>query len=126
VSFDIVILQPKHASEPLASLEEVVEAFPLGTPEEIRRQLDLVVPGIEWSSETSGIYQADEGYALEISIPDETRPSSLHVALHFGSQWEAAGSSAFDRLVRTLHSAHGWQSFAVSDNSSLLLDSAEE
>ncbi len=126
MSFDIVILQPTHSPEPLGSIEEVKGAFPLGTPGEIRAQLDLAVPGIDWSSETAGVYNAPEGFALEISIPDETRPSSVHVGLHFGSQWEGAGSAAFDHVVRALYQTHGWQSFAVSDNSALLVDGSGE
>jgi hypothetical protein len=121
VSFDVVILQPKPDTHVLGSIEEVGEAFPLGTPGEIRSQLDMAIHGIEWSSETSGIYKAPEGFALEISIPDETLPSSLHIALHFGREWEARGSTAFDGLVLRLYEAHRWQSFAVSDNLSLLV-----
>jgi hypothetical protein len=90
VSFDVVILQPREISELLASLEEVGNAFPLGTPDEIRRQMDLAIPHIEWSSGTSGAYKAKEGYVLEISIPDEKRPSSLHLALHSARAGKAA------------------------------------
>jgi hypothetical protein len=121
LSFDVVILQPKPDTQLLGTIEEVGEAFPLGTPAEIKSQLDMAIHGIEWSSKTSGIYNAPEGFALEISIPDETIPSSLHIALHFGREWEARGSAAFDGLVHRLYEAHRWQSFAVSDNSSLLV-----
>jgi len=43
VSFDIVLLQPNPDIELLQSLEEVGAAFPLGTPQEIRRQCDLAI-----------------------------------------------------------------------------------
>lgn len=79
------------------------------------------MPGIRWSS-NSGVYQAEEGFALELSIPDEVRPSSLHLSLHFGDAWKTAGSAAFDQLIQKLFESYRWQSFAVSDNSSLLLE----
>ena len=115
MSFDVVVLQPNPGAQLLQSLEDVSEAFPLGTPQEIRTQLELAIPDIKWSSESFGVYEAAEGFALELTIPDETRPSSLHLSLHFGSGWEEGGSAAFDRLVRVLYGAHRWQSFAVSD-----------
>jgi hypothetical protein len=125
VSFDVVVLQPNPGTQLLESLEGVSEAFPLGTPQEIRTQLGLAVPGIKWSSDNFGIYEAAEGFALELTIPDETGPSSLHLSLHFGQRWEEGGSAAFDRLVRVLYESHRWQSFAVPDNSSLLLEAGE-
>lgn len=101
MSFDIVVLQPKPDTGLLQSIEEVEEAFPLGTPEEIQKQCDQVIPGIKWSS-NSGVVQAEEGFALELSIPDEPRPSSLHLSLHFGESWQEKGSPAFDRLIQKL------------------------
>jgi hypothetical protein len=124
MSFDIIVLQPKPDEGLLADLLAVQDAFPLGTPGEIRRQCDQVIPGIAWSSNT-GVYEAKEGFAIEFSIPDETHPSSLHLSLYFGSSWETAGSAAFDRAVRRLYESLHWQSFAVSDNSSLLLGDPE-
>jgi hypothetical protein len=123
VSFDIVVLQPMPEGGLVRSLGEVEQAFPLGTPEEIRRQCDLVMPGISWSS-NSGVCQAQEGFAIEFSIPDEIRPSSLHLSLHFGNAWEAGGSAAFDQFIQKLYELNHWQSFAASDNSSLLLEEA--
>ncbi len=120
MSFDIVVIQPGVDQQPVKGLDEVEGALPLGTPAEIRKQLELVFPSIEWSSPTFGLYKAEEGYALELSIPDETHPSSLHLSLHFGQRWEAGASLAFDRMVRRLYESLHWQSFAVSDNSSLL------
>ncbi|WP_130483863.1 hypothetical protein [Sphaerotilus mobilis] len=108
----------------LHSIEEVQQAFPLGTAEDIQRQCNQVIPGIKWSS-NSGLFQAKEGFAIEFSIPDETRPSSLHLSLHFGASWEAGGSVEFDRIIHRLYESYRWQFFAVSDNSSLLLEEAE-
>lgn len=122
MSFDIVVSQPNPGTQLVQSLEDVGEAFPLGTPEEIQTQVELAIPGIKWSSDSFGIYEAAEGFALELTIPDETRPSSLHFSLHFGSGWEEGGGAAFDRLVKQLYESHRWQSFAVSDSSSLLLE----
>ena len=124
MSFDIIVLRPKPDEGLVADLLAVQDAFPLGTPEEIRRQCDRVIPGIAWSSNT-GVYEAKEGFAVEFSIPDETHPSSLHLSLYFGSSWETTGSAAFDRAVRRLYESLHWQSFAVSNNSSLLLGEPE-
>jgi hypothetical protein len=125
VSFDIIILRPKAGAALLQSIEEVQEVAPLGTAEEVRKKLNLVAPKIMWSSDTSGLLEAAEGYAVEISIPDEDLPSSLHLSLHFGSEWESEGRSAFDVFVRNLYEMHQWQAFAVSDNSALLIDGPE-
>ena len=125
MSFDIVVLQPQPAAGLVRDLGEIQQAYPLGTPEEIRRQCDLAIPGITWSSGNSGVYHAPEGFAIEFAIPDETHPSSLHLSLHFGRTWEAVGSAAFDQLVHKLYASYRWQSFAVSDNSSLLQEGAE-
>jgi hypothetical protein len=123
LSFDIVVLHPKPDTSLLRSIEEVEQAFPLGPPEEIRRQCDLAIPGINWTS-NSGVYRAAEGFAVEFSIPDEVRPSSLHLSLHYGTSWESGGNAAFDRMIHLLYESYRWQSFAVSDNSSLLLEEA--
>ncbi len=124
MSFDIVVLRPNPDIALLGSLEEVEQAFPLGTPEEIRKQCEQVIPGIRWSSNL-GFFQAEEGFAVEFSIPDETRPSSLHLSLRYGESWPAGGSAAFDQIIQKLYASYRWQSFAVSDNSSLLLGEAE-
>ena len=123
LSFDIIVLQPSPDIGVLRSIEEVREVFPLGTPEEIQRQCNRVVSGIKWTA-NSGAFEAKEGFVLEFSIPDETRPTSLHLSLYFGESWEEKGSAAFDRLVHNLYDSLRWQSFAASDNSSLLI--AEE
>lgn len=82
------------------------------------------MPGIKWSA-NSGAFKAKEGFALEFSIPDEARPSSLHLSLYFGESWEEKGRAAFDRLMQSLYKSFRWQSFAVSDNSSLLFGEVE-
>lgn len=125
MSFDIVVLQPHPDVGLLSSLVEVQEAFPLGTPEQVQKQCDLAVPDIRWSSASAGLYRAQEGFTVEFSIPDEMQPSSLHLALHFGSGWETGGSASFDQMIKKFFELYRWQSFAVSDNSSLLLEQEE-
>lgn len=125
MSFDIVVLRLDEAEGLLPGLEHVDQALPLGTREEIRAYCDAVFPGIKWSTEVFGLYQADSGYAIEISIPDEPEPTSLHLCLFFGHAWEGAASSSFDQAMKRLYELRHWQSFAASDNSSLLLAKEE-
>jgi hypothetical protein len=124
LSFDFFILKPRPDTGLVGSLDGVQETFPLGAPEEIKRQCDLAISGISWSA-NSGLYQAKEGFVIEFSIPNEGNPLSRHLTLHFGSSWEEAGSAAFDRLIQKLYELLRWQSFAASDNSSLLISRAD-
>jgi hypothetical protein len=124
MSFDIVVLRVDETEGRLPSLEDVDQVLPLGNREEVRARCDAVFPGIKWSTEVFGLYQADTGYAIEISIPDAPQPTSLHLCLFFGQAWEGAASSSFDHAIQRLYALHQWQAFAASDNSSLLL--AEE
>jgi hypothetical protein len=126
MSFDIVVLRLNPGAGLAPSLLEVEDTLPLGTHDEIRKHCDAVFSGISWSSATFGLYQAPEGYALELSIPeDDESPTSLHLGLFFGPDWEDRSSASFDRAIQKLYELHQWQSFAASDNSSLLLESDE-
>ena len=116
MSFDIVVLQPGPDVGLLPRLDEVQAAIPLGTPEQVQTQCDLAVPDIRWSSPSAGLYRAQEGFAVEFSIPDEMWPSSLHLALHFGPGWETGGSASFDQMIKKFYELYRWQSFAVSDH----------
>ena len=121
MSFDIVVLKPMPDSALVSILESIGEIANLGTAAEIRSQCDAVLGRIKWSTEAFGLYEAPEGFALEFAIPAKGAIESLHITLHFGSKWESIGSEAFDRTVRRFYEMNGWQAFAVSDNSSLLL-----
>lgn len=121
MSFDIVVLQPRPDVGLLSSLEEVQAAIPLGTPEEVQKQCNLAVSNIRWSLASAGLYRVQEGFSVEFSIPDEMQPSSLHLALYFGPGWETGGRSSFEQMIKKFYELYRWQSFSVSDNSSLLL-----
>ncbi len=126
MSFAIVVLRLQPDAGIVPSLLEVEDTLPLGTHAEIRKHCDAVFSGINWSSSTFGLYHAPEGYALELSIPDDDEnPTSLHLGLIFGPEWEDRGSDSFDRAIQDLYELHQWQSFSASDNSSLLLESDE-
>lgn len=120
MSFDIVVLRLEPEVGIVSSLEDVEGVCTLGTPDEIQKLCVHTFSGIEWSSVNEGLYRAPEGFSIELSIPNEKQPSSLHLSLHFGANWASASRSVFDELVRRLYLQHHWQSFAVSDNSSLL------
>lgn len=120
MSFDIVVLRLKPEIGIAWSLEDVEDVCPLGTPDDIQKKCENSFSGIRWSSKNGGLYRAPEGFSIALSIPDEDQPSSLHLSLHFGTNWESSSRSAFDELVHSMYQKHGWQSFAVSDNSSLL------
>lgn len=124
MSFDIVVLKPR-SSAVLLSLEDVEEVDVLGNPSEIRRNLNQISEQLEWSTDTFGHFLASEGFALEFSLPSDPQPTSLHVTLHFGERWEDGGSEAFDEIVSEWFERFGWQAFATSDNSSLLVQPDE-
>jgi hypothetical protein len=126
MSFDIVVLHLPESDGLVPSLEDVSETLPLGTPDEIRTSCDVVFPGLAWSTERFGLFKSDHGYAIEFSIPEDAQPTSLHLCLFFGPNWEGESSSSFDKSIERLHATRRWQSFAASDNSSLLLAEDEQ
>ena len=125
MSFDIVVLRLSPDAGLVPDLSEVGDVLSLGSLLDVRAALDATFPAIDWSSNHFALYRATEGFALEFSVPNKSEPTSLHVTLHFGADlkaWDAAGSPAFDSLFRRLYEHYQWQSFAASDNSSLLLE----
>ena len=122
MSFDIVVLRLPESEGLLPSLEDVGEVLPLGTQDEVRAACDAAFPGLAWSTERFGCFESEHGHAVEFTIPDDAQPTSLHLCLFFGANWEGASSTHFDESVQQLYRMYGWQSFAASDNASLLLD----
>ena len=48
-------------------------------------------------------------------------PEGHFICRSLWARWEAGGSAVFDQLIQKLYGLYRWQSFAVSDNSSLVL-----
>jgi hypothetical protein len=115
MSFDIILLQFESDLESLNDLADE-EAQALGDSASIRRAITAAFDEASWRG-SKGLLVCGEAYALEISIPDEELPESVHFSLKFGTTWKPEGDRQFHARLETLCSSNGWQAFAVSDNS---------
>ena len=121
MSFDVIVIKTNRWLRSLEDWRDEDVGEELGSAEQIRQQCDAAFPGINWSTDHDGMFRGIGEFAIEFAIPrNEERPRSLHLALRFGSNWGAEADSQFHTALHELFKSHGWQAFAVSDNSALL------
>ena len=119
VSFDIIVLKLGRTLESLSDIAEDDEEQLIGTVSEIRMAFDREFPGITWRTD-GALFVSGERFALEVTIPDQIEPTSLHLALRFGAEWPGQGDDEFHARLRSLCNTNLWQAFAVSDSSRIV------
>jgi hypothetical protein len=123
MSWDVMIFNIRGVCP--SSLEELEErdCMPLGPAPEVRQQISTLLPGVDWSDPTWGIYVNDE-LSIEFSVgtDDPVTDMMLHVrgtgdalgaimAIVCPTGWSALDCSTSDFLDAENPSAAGWQGF---------------
>jgi hypothetical protein len=128
LSFDIIVLKPRSEGTLIESLDVLGDVEFLGRRDNIKNQIEVAFGQISWDSSNHGICINPEGFSLEILIPETPEPESLQLSLFFGSEvaWEHVGSVSFHKMMMKAYELFSWQFFAVSDNSSMLIDIKKE
>ena len=120
MGLDVIVIKLDRRVGSLDEITADVDSSSLGSLEEVRNRLSEVASEIDWQTDRYGFWKHNDEFALEIEIPQEIEPSSLHFTLRFGETWNDGSNSFFMNAIRSLFELYGWQSFSVSDNSSLL------
>lgn len=123
MSWDVMIFntQGKNAQ----SVEQIQESDyePLGPAETVRQQISSLLPGIDWSDTTWGIYDVD-GLSIEFNVGDDDPIANMMLHVRGGGDaiaaivtfarplgWSALDCSTGEFLNLDHPSQAGWEGF---------------
>jgi hypothetical protein len=80
MSWDVVILNMRANTPSTLNHIEESDYAPLGPAAEVRQHVSLLLPGVDWSNPTWGIY-GEDGFSIEFNVGKEDPIESmmLHV-----------------------------------------------
>ena len=123
MSSDVIIFNSKIAIQNIDDLPEDFVGSEMGTADEIRRNINAVFPGTDWSDPSWGIFDGD-GFSIEFNIGNEaiTTDLMLHVRgngdpvtpivkLCRAYSWKGLDTSTGELLNADNPSSKGWRSF---------------
>lgn len=76
MSWDVVFLNVADTPPPMEQMPDDWVPDPLGSADEVRAKISRVLPSVDWSDPTTGIYES-EGYSFEFNINDDPVESLL-------------------------------------------------
>lgn len=123
MSWDVMIFNlGGKAPLNLDQLEET-DLLPLGPADEIRERISALLPGVDWSDPTWGIY-GDEGFSIEFNVGEDDPITNMMLHVRGGGdaiaaitrfakplQWSALDCSTSEFLDFEKPSQAGWEGF---------------
>lgn len=125
MSWDVMVFNlGGKAPQDLDQLEET-DLLPFGPADEVRQRISALLPGVDWSDPTWGLYDG-KGFSIEFSVgtDDPTTHMMLHVRgggdaiaaiTRFAKplRWSALDCSTGEFLDYENPSQAGWEGFQV-------------
>jgi hypothetical protein len=117
MSWDVMIFNLRDQTPP--PLEELQEGDyePLGAAADVRQQIASLLPGVDWSDPTWGIYEGD-GFSIEFNVGEEDPIENMMLHVRGGGDPIAA----ITRLAKPL----GWSALDCSTSEFLDLDNPSQ
>ncbi|UCH88585.1 MAG: hypothetical protein JSV49_10060, partial [Thermoplasmata archaeon] len=120
MGLDVLVIKLSRQISSLNDFSEDIEQFSLGSPDLIRHYCTSVFTSIHWYSDLHAVWVDGERAAIEFNISGFDEPTSLHLTLRMGRDWDKDTERFLVDRFRELNRNAGWQVFSLSDNSSLL------
>ena len=70
MSWDVMIFNTRSKAPPPLEQFEESDYPPLGPAAEVRQRISALLPGVDWTDTTCGIYQGD-GFSIEFNVDDD-------------------------------------------------------
>lgn len=112
MGLDVTVLRLDQRASAHGPLVPGVVALPLGHGAEVRDVCSRSFPGLRWANPSSGLYVADEEYAIEFSLRGDGLVMSLHLCIHFGQRWSEDARERLKALWGRIYADTAWQLFA--------------
>lgn len=123
MSWDVMIFNTRGKKPPPIEQFQESDYDPLGPAARVRERLSSLLPGIDWSAPTWGIYEGD-GFSIEFNVGKEDPIGSMMLHVRGGGDaiaaivsfarplgWSAMDCSMGDFLDLDSPSQEGWQGF---------------
>src|SRR4051794_6278443 len=117
MSWDVMIFNLRGASPP--PIEDLAEGDygPQGPADEVRQRVASLLPGLDWSDPTWGLYEGD-GFSIEVNVGDDDPIDNMMLHVRGGGD----AISAIARFARPL----GWSALDCSTGQFLDLDNPSQ
>lgn len=124
MSWDVMVLNTRGKIPP-QSIEQFQESDcePLGSAPDVRRRLSALLPGIDWSDSTWGMYEG-EGFSIEFNVGGDDPISDMMLHVRGGGDaiaaivkfarplgWSVLDCSTSEFLDLDNPSQEGWEGF---------------
>jgi hypothetical protein len=123
MSWDVMIFNTRGKKPPPIEQFQESDYEPLGPAASVRQQLSSLLPGIDWSDKTWGIYEGD-GFSIEFNVGKDDPIGSIMLHVRGGGDaiaaivifarplgWSALDCSTSDFLDLESPSQAGWEGF---------------
>lgn len=123
MSWDVMIFNTRGKKPPPVEEFQDSDFDPLGPAPEVRRQLSALLPGIDWSDTTWGMYGGD-GFSIEFNVGDDDPIANMMLHVRGGGDaiaaivkfarplgWSALDCSTGEFLDLDNPSQEGWEGF---------------
>jgi hypothetical protein len=117
MSWDVMIFNTRGKSPPSVEEFEDSDYETLGPAADVRQRLSELLPGVDWSDTTWGIYEGD-GFSIEFNVGDDDPIENM--MLHVRGGGEAIAAIA--KFARPL----GWSALDCSTSEFLDLDNPSQ
>jgi hypothetical protein len=114
MSWDVMIFNIPGASPPPVEQLDEGDCKPLGSASEVRQQISTLLPGVDWSDPTWGIYLQD-GFSIEFNVGKDDPIGSMMLHVRGGGD----AISAITKFARP----PGWSVLDCSTGAFLDLES---
>ena len=117
MSWDLMLFNTRGKAPPPIEQFEESDYEPLGTAVEVRQRIAALLPGVDWTDITWGIYEGD-GFSIEFNVgkDDPIGDMMLHVR---------GGGDAISAIVTIAHS-NGWSALDCSTSEFLDLQNPSQ
>lgn len=106
MAWQIVVVKLTGES-PLIQEPSDDQSIPLGTPDEVRRQISNCLPSVDWSDPRAGrVIPDDEGFTLTFKVRDKEIVTGFVI--------DVRGDSAAMPILIKVAKANGWQLYDCS------------
>lgn len=123
MSWDVMILNTRGKKPPPFKQFQESDCEPLGPAAGVRERLTNLLPGIDWSDPTWGIYEGD-GFSIEFNVGKKDPIGSMMLHVRGGGDaiaaivavarplgWSALDCSTSDFIDLDSSSRAGWEGF---------------
>jgi hypothetical protein len=123
MSWDVMIFNMRGKTPPPLDQLQESDYAPLGAAVEVRQQVSSLLPGVDWSDPTWGIY-GDDGFSIEFNVGKDDPIENMMLHVRGGGDaiaaitrfakplgWSALDCSTSEFLELDKPSQAGWQGF---------------